>query len=69
MSKLNPLNKRWEPWSTDEKALLRRLYPNHHTEWVAEQLGRSYASTRRKANRMRLKKTVTYRRKWLRHKI
>ena len=47
-------------WSKSEVALLRRLFPNNPTAKVAERLGRSVDTVKKKASRMRLKKSKKY---------
>jgi DNA-directed RNA polymerase specialized sigma24 family protein len=47
-------------WSKSEVALLRKLFPNNSTAKVAERLGRSLDTVKKKASRMGLKKSKKY---------
>jgi len=47
-------------WSRSEIALLRKLFPNNSTTKVAERLGRSLDTVKKKASRMGLKKSKKY---------
>jgi hypothetical protein len=61
--------KSWNRWSKEELSVLRRNYRNHSTFYVASMLGRTEECTKKKANRMGLKKTKTYLRTFLNHNI
>jgi DNA-directed RNA polymerase specialized sigma24 family protein len=47
-------------WSKSEIALLKKLFPNNSTAEVAERLGRSLDTVKKKASRMGLKKSKKY---------
>jgi hypothetical protein len=61
--------KSWNRWSKEELSVLRRNYRNHSIFDVAVMLGRTEDSTKKKASRLGLKKTKTYRRTVLNHNI
>ncbi|HUU18206.1 MAG TPA: hypothetical protein VMW72_13740 [Sedimentisphaerales bacterium] len=47
-------------WSKSEVSLLRKLFPNNPTAKVAAQLGRPTDTVKKKASRMKLKKSKKY---------
>lgn len=47
-------------WSKSEVSLLKKLFPNNPTAKVAARLGRSTDTVKKKASRMRLKKSKKY---------
>lgn len=47
-------------WSKSEVSLLRKLFPNNPTAKVAAKLGRSTDTVKKKASRMKLKKSKKY---------
>jgi len=47
-------------WSKSEVSLLRKLFPSNHTAEVASRLGRSLDTVKKKASRIRLKKSKKY---------
>ena len=47
-------------WSKSEVALLRKLFLNNSTAKVAERLGRSLDTVKKKASRIGLKKSKKY---------
>jgi len=47
-------------WSKSAVALLKKLFPNNSTAKVAGRLGRSLDTVKKKASRMRLKKSKKY---------
>jgi hypothetical protein len=47
-------------WSKSEVSLLRKLFPNNPTAKVAARLGRSTDTVKKKASRMKLKKSKKY---------
>ena len=47
-------------WSKSEASLLRKLFPNNPTAKVADRLGRSTDTVKKKASRMGLKKSKKY---------
>lgn len=49
-----------QPWSADELALLRQLYPDTPTKDIAERLGRTTTQVYTKANGIGLKKSDAY---------
>ena len=51
----------WKEWTEEEKELLRKLYPNTSTQYIAKLLGRSEQAIFKRARYMRLKKSENYR--------
>jgi len=47
-------------WSKSELALLRKLFPNNPTAQIAANLGRPTDAVKKKASRMRLRKSKKY---------
>ena len=47
-------------WTKGETSLLARLFPNTSTVVVAKELGRGHDAVKRKASRMRLRKSKRY---------
>jgi DNA-directed RNA polymerase specialized sigma24 family protein len=47
-------------WSKGEIALLKKQFPNNPTAKIAEKLGRSLDTVKKKASRMGLKKSKKY---------
>ena len=47
-------------WSKSEIALLKKQFPNNPTAKIAEKLGRSLDTVKKKASRMGLKKSKKY---------
>jgi hypothetical protein len=47
-------------WSKSEVSLLKKLFPNNPTANVAARLGRSTDTVKKKASRMKLKKSKKY---------
>ncbi len=47
-------------WTKGETSLLTRLFPNTPTVVVAKKLGRPHDAVKRKASRMRLRKSKRY---------
>ena len=47
-------------WSKSEVTLLRKLFPSNPTAEVASRLGRSLDTVKKKASRIRLKKSKKY---------
>ena len=47
-------------WSKSELALLKKLFPNNPTAQIAAKLGRPTDAVKKKASRMRLRKSKKY---------
>jgi len=47
-------------WSKSETSLLRRLFPTNPTATIAAKLGRPTDAVKKKASRMRLRKSKKY---------
>ncbi len=47
-------------WSRSELSLLKKLFPNNHTAEIAAKLGRPNDAVKKKASRMRLRKSKRY---------
>ncbi len=47
-------------WSKSELALLKKLFPNNPTAQIAANLGRPNDAVKKKASRMRLRKSKKY---------
>jgi len=47
-------------WSKSELTLLKKLFPNNPTAEIAEKLGRPNDAVKKKASRMRLRKSKKY---------
>ena len=47
-------------WSKSELTLLKKLFPNHPTAEIAAKLGRPTDAVKKKASRMRLRKSKKY---------
>jgi len=47
-------------WSPTEVALLRKLFPTNPTSKIAAQLGRNTDAVKKKASRMKLRKSKRY---------
>lgn len=47
-------------WSAEDVALLRKLFPTNPTSKIAKQLGRKTDAVKKKASRMRLRKSKRY---------
>jgi DNA-directed RNA polymerase specialized sigma24 family protein len=47
-------------WSKSELAMLKKLFPNNPTAQIAAKLGRPTDAVKKKASRMRLRKSKKY---------
>jgi len=47
-------------WTAAEVALLRKLFPTNPTSMIAKQLGRKTDAVKKKASRMKLRKSKRY---------
>ena len=47
-------------WSTSDVSLLKKLFPTNPTSTVAKKLGRKTDAVKKKASRMKLKKSKAY---------
>jgi|GEM_PF-6983311 hypothetical protein len=48
-------------WTPDQLKTLKKLFPGHATQEVAEAVGKSVEATKKKASRLGLQKSAKYR--------